>query len=87
MEFHCSPPQVAGVSRPRCSSVFAPVFNTRHALPAIRRHHGGMGDKSLKSKQRDQKQKDTAKLESAAVAKAKQETHVRVQQPALKGTR
>ena len=49
------------------------------------RHHWIMGDKSLKSKQRDQKQKDTAKLESAAVAKAKQETHVRVQQPVAKG--
>ena len=38
-----------------------------------------MGDKSLKSKQRDQKQKDTAKLEGAAVAKAKQEANVRMQ--------
>jgi hypothetical protein len=40
-----------------------------------------MGDKSLKSKQRDQKQRDAAKLGSAAVAKAKQESYVRVQQP------
>jgi hypothetical protein len=31
-----------------------------------------MGDKSLKAKQRDQKQKDAAKAESAAVAKSKQ---------------
>jgi hypothetical protein len=42
-----------------------------------------MGDKSLKSKQRDQKQKDAAKVESAAVAKAKQQTNVRMQ-PAAK---
>ena len=46
-----------------------------------------MGDKSLKSKQRDQKQRDAAKLESAAVAKAKQEINMRVQQPAPKGAR
>jgi hypothetical protein len=45
-----------------------------------------MGDKSLKSKQRDQKHKDTAKLESAAVAKAKQQTNVRMQVPAAKLT-
>jgi hypothetical protein len=32
-----------------------------------------MGDKSLKAKQREQKQKDAAKVEVAAVAKAKQE--------------
>ena len=38
-----------------------------------------MGDKSLKSKQRDQKQKDAAKEEGAAVAKAKQEANVRMQ--------
>ena len=31
-----------------------------------------MGDKSLKSKQRDQKQKDAAKVGSAATAKSKQ---------------
>ncbi len=43
-----------------------------------------MGDKSLKSKQRDQKQKDAAKVEDAAVAKAKQEAGVRIQQPARK---
>lgn len=46
-----------------------------------------MGDKSLKSKQRDQKQKDTAKLESAALAKAKQQTNVRAPQPAMKASR
>ena len=33
-----------------------------------------MGDKSLKSKQRDQKQKDAAKNEGAAVAKASKKT-------------
>ena len=43
-----------------------------------------MGDKSLKSKQRDQKQKDTAKVASAAVAKAKQQTNVRMQVPATR---
>ena len=36
-----------------------------------------MGDKSLKAKQRDQKQKDAAKLGTAAVAKAKQESGMR----------
>ncbi len=33
-----------------------------------------MGDKSPKSKQHDQKQKDAAKAHSAAVAKSKQES-------------
>jgi hypothetical protein len=46
-----------------------------------------MGDKSLKSKQRDQKQKDAAKVGGEAVAKAKQEANVRVQKPVLKGGR
>jgi hypothetical protein len=44
-----------------------------------------MGDKSLKSKQRDQKQKDAAKAESAAAAKSKQESYTRLQQPVAKG--
>ena len=39
-----------------------------------------MGDKSLKSKQRDQKQRDDAKLSSAADAKAKQAGNMRVPQ-------
>jgi hypothetical protein len=34
-----------------------------------------MGDKSPKSKQRDQKQKDVAKTGSAAAAKRTQESH------------
>jgi hypothetical protein len=46
-----------------------------------------MGDKSLKSKQRDQKQKDAAKVEVAAVAKTKQDANVRMQAPASKRTR
>jgi hypothetical protein len=45
-----------------------------------------MGDKSLKSKQRDQKQKDAAKVGDAAVAKAKQDGNMRVQLPTRKGT-
>ena len=44
-----------------------------------------MGDKSLKSKQRDQKQKDAAKAGSAATAKSKQDSYSRPQQPVLKG--
>jgi hypothetical protein len=44
-----------------------------------------MGDKSLKSKQRDQKQKDAAKLSSAADAKAKQAGNMQAQQPGPKG--
>jgi hypothetical protein len=38
-----------------------------------------MGDKSLKSKQRDQKQKDAAKLAVAVVAKSKQDAQLRAQ--------
>jgi uncharacterized protein YdeI (BOF family) len=38
-----------------------------------------MGDKSLKSKQRNQKQKDAAKAESVAAAKSKQDSHIRAQ--------
>jgi hypothetical protein len=44
-----------------------------------------MGDKSLKSKQRDQKHKDAAKLSSVADAKAKQAGNMQAQQPAPKG--
>ena len=47
------------------------------------RHDGSMGDKSLKAKQRDQKQKEAAKVGSAAVAKAKQESHA-AQRPSSK---
>ena len=36
-----------------------------------------MGDKSPKAKQRDQKQKDTAKAASATQAKAKQDSYGR----------
>jgi hypothetical protein len=46
-----------------------------------------MGDKSLKAKQRDQKQKDAAKVGSEAAAKAKQESYMRVPQPAPKSNR
>ena len=48
------------------------------------RHDWRMGDKSLKAKQRDQKQKDAAKVGTAAVAKAKQERGMRVPQPVSK---
>ncbi len=44
-----------------------------------------MGDKSLKSKQRDQKQKDVAKAGSASAAKSKQDGNTRLQQAATKG--
>lgn len=44
-----------------------------------------MGDKSLKSKQRDQKQKDAVKAGSAAAAKSKQASYNRPLQPATKG--
>jgi hypothetical protein len=43
-----------------------------------------MGDKSLKAKQHDQKQKDKAKLGSIAEAKAKQDTNTRVPPPVRK---
>jgi len=43
-----------------------------------------MGDKSLKSKQRDQKQKDAAKAGSATAAKAKQDSYTRLQQSVTK---
>lgn len=44
-----------------------------------------MGDKSLKSKQRDQKQKDATKAGSAAAAKAKQDSYRRSQPPVAPG--
>jgi hypothetical protein len=44
-----------------------------------------MGDKSLKAKQRDQKQKDAAKTESTAAAKSKQDSYRRSQPPVAKG--
>jgi hypothetical protein len=44
-----------------------------------------MGDKSLKSKQRDQKQKDAAKAGSATAAKSKQDSYTRLQQSVAKG--
>lgn len=44
-----------------------------------------MGDKSLKAKQREQKQKDAAKAGSAAAARAKQDSYTRPQQPVAKG--
>lgn len=44
-----------------------------------------MGDKSPKSKQRDQKQKDFAKTESAAQAKSKQDSQNRAPQILAKG--
>lgn len=44
-----------------------------------------MGDKSPKSKVRDQKQKDSAKAGSASAAKSKQESYSRVLQPLEKG--
>jgi hypothetical protein len=43
-----------------------------------------MGDKSLKAKQRDQKQKDAAKIGSVAAAKAKQESQMQVPRPVPK---
>jgi hypothetical protein len=43
-----------------------------------------MGDKSLKAKQRNQKHKDAVKLEEAAAAKTKQQSHMRVPQPVPK---
>jgi hypothetical protein len=44
-----------------------------------------MGDKSLKSKQRDQKQKDAAKTGNVAAAKSKQDSYSRPLQPLAKG--
>jgi len=44
-----------------------------------------MGDKSVKSKQRDQKQKDAAKTGSATAAKSKQESYTHLQQTTTKG--
>lgn len=63
------------------------MCNWRQALPPALGEDGVMGDKSLKSKQRDQKQKDAAKEEGAAVAKAKQEANVQMKQPSPKGAR
>jgi hypothetical protein len=44
-----------------------------------------VGDKSPKSKQRDQKQKDAAKAGSAAAAKSKQLSNSQPQTPGEKG--
>ena len=44
-----------------------------------------MGDKSIKSKQRDQKQKDAGKTKSTAAAKSKQDSYSRPLQPLAKG--
>ena len=44
-----------------------------------------MGDKSPKSKQRDQKQKSTAKADDAARARSKQDEHNRAAQVPGKG--
>jgi hypothetical protein len=44
-----------------------------------------MGDKSLKSKQREQKQREVTKAESAAAAKSKQDSYKRLQPPVAKG--
>ena len=43
-----------------------------------------MGDKSLKAKQRDQKQRDAAKVGNVAVAKSRQESYMRVPPPVRK---
>jgi hypothetical protein len=44
-----------------------------------------MGDRSPKSKQRDQKKRDAATAKGAAAAKAKQDAHNQYQRPAAKG--
>jgi uncharacterized protein len=44
-----------------------------------------MGDRSPKSKQRDQKQKDTARATDAAAAKTKQDSQSRTPLPNVKG--
>jgi len=44
-----------------------------------------MGDKSPKSKERDQKKRDAATAKGSAAAKAKQDSQSRYQQPATKG--
>ena len=46
-----------------------------------------MGDKSPKSKVRDQKQKDVARAEGAAAAKSKQDAQSRAPLPGAKGKR
>ncbi len=46
-----------------------------------------MGDKSPKSKQRDQKKKDAAGAKDAATAKAKQDAQGQYQRPEAKGKR
>jgi len=44
-----------------------------------------MGDKSPKSKQRDQKQKEAAKIQGAAAAKSKQDSQSHIPQSTAKG--
>ncbi len=51
------------------------------------RMEGTMGDKSPKSKEKGQKQKNVAKNEGAAAAKSKQDKYSHVQAPVGKGQR
>jgi hypothetical protein len=63
-----------------CDAVTAIVAQVAFAIEG--RPH--MGDKSPKSKHRDQKQKDAAKAQGAAVARSKQESQSHTP-PAAKG--
>jgi len=66
---------------------------THSAAPAtVRGQHAiereaTMGDKSPKSKQRDQKKRDAAITKEAAAAKSKQDTQGQYQRPAAKDKR
>jgi hypothetical protein len=65
------------------------LFDARTAIvvpmaSAIERRQT-MGDKSPKSKQRGQKQKDAAKAESAAKVKSRQDSQSQAREPTAKG--
>jgi hypothetical protein len=61
------------------------LFKSGHRGRAIHDTVVTMGDKSLKSKERDQKRKDAAKVVVAAAAKSKQEGQSHPQPAAAKG--
>ena len=63
----------------------ADLFKSGYRGRAVRANVVAMGDKSLKSKERDLKRKDAAKVVVAAAAKSKQDSQSRPQPAAAKG--
>jgi len=81
------PPDGASAGPARVPSPLALSYGGCERGSDGRRHRteATMGDKSPKSKERGQKQKNTARADDAAAAKAKQENQSHTQQPPAKG--